>query len=113
MGSPHIPDVRFAGYLLDAEKEYARRTSRTRSSPARTSPRPDMLGVGDAPYLNGMAETIGEGRRHILDLLRIGDVEKAERILATLEDMYGLLVTMDYPDAITMNLRRSTDVPER
>ena len=73
-------------------------------------PAPDVLGVGDAPYLNGMAETIGEGRRHILDLLRTGDAEKAEHILTTLEDMYGLLVTMDYPDAITMNLRRSTDV---
>jgi len=42
--------------------------------------------------------------------LRLGDVERAERVLATLEDMYGLLVTMDYPDAITMNLRRATDV---
>jgi translin len=69
-----------------------------------------VVAVGDAPYLNGMAEAIGEGRRHALDLLRIGDVERAERVLAAMEDMYGLLVTMDYPDAITMNLRRSTDV---
>jgi translin len=57
-----------------------------------------------------MAEAIGEGRRHILDLLRMGDVERAELTLADLEDLYGVLVTMDYPDAITMNLRRSTDV---
>jgi len=104
------PDVRFAGYLLDAEKEYAEANLTYALVSGEDLPAPDVLGVGDAPYLNGMAETIGEGRRHILDLLRIGDVEKAERILATLEDMYGLLVTMDYPDAITMNLRRSTDV---
>ena len=57
-----------------------------------------------------MAEAIGEGRRHILDLLRGGDVETGESLLAAMEDMYGVLVTMDYPDAITMNLRRSTDV---
>ena len=62
------------------------------------------------PYLNGMAEAIGEGRRRLLDLLRNGEVERAERVLTSMEDMYGLLVTMDYPDAITMNLRRSTDV---
>jgi translin len=57
-----------------------------------------------------MAEAIGEGRRHILDLLRVGEVERAERTIADLEDLYGVLVTMDYPDAITMNLRRTTDI---
>ena len=87
-----------------------RRTSPTRWWPAGPFPPPEELGVGDAPYLNGMAETIGEGRRHVLDLLRTGDVATAERMLAMLEDMYGVLVTIDYPDAITMNLRRSTDV---
>jgi len=104
------PDVRYAGYLLDAEKEYAE-AGLTRSLVAGEElPGPDTLRVGDAPYLNGLAEAIGEGRRHILDLLRTGDVARAERTLAALEDMYGVLVTMDYPDAITMNLRRSTDV---
>jgi translin len=104
------PDVRYAGYLLDAEKEYAE-ANLTRSLVAGEElPGPDTLRVGDPPYLNGLAEAIGEGRRHILDLLRTGDVARAERTLAALEDMYGVLVTMDYPDAITMNLRRSTDV---
>ena len=104
------PDVRFAGYLLDAEKEYTEANLTYSLVAGEDLAAPDMLGVGDAPYLNGLAEAIGEGRRHILDLLRTGDVAKAERTLATLEDMYGVLVTMDYPDAITMNLRRSTDV---
>jgi translin len=104
------PDVRYAGYLLDAEKEYAEANltlALVREDPL---PVPSDVGVGDAPYLNGLAEAIGEGRRHILDQLRTGDVERAERVLSSLEEMYGLLVTMDYPDAITMNLRRSTDV---
>lgn len=104
------PDVRFAGYLQDAEKEYAE-ANLTLALVADTElPGPDDLGVGDAPYLNGMAEAIGEGRRRVLDLLRTRDVESAERVLAAMEEMYGLLVTMDYPDAITMHLRRSTDV---
>jgi translin len=63
-----------------------------------------------APYLNGISEAIGEGRRAILDLLRRGEVEASERILAAMDDIYALLVTVDYPDAITGNLRRSTDV---
>ena len=104
------PDVRFAGYLLDAEKEYAEANLTYALVAGEELPTPDGVGVGDAPYLNGMAEAIGEGRRHILDLLRIGEVERSEQVLAVLEEMHGLLVTIDYPDAITMNLRRSTDV---
>lgn len=106
------PDIRFAGYLQDAQKEYAeaRLTEVVVHGGGNPVPTPDALGVEDAPYLNGMAEAIGEGRRHILDLLRGGDVATGESLLAAMEDMYGVLVTMDYPDAITMNLRRSTDV---
>jgi translin len=109
-GVEQHPDVRSAGYLLDAEKEYAEATLTLAIVRGEPLPTPGELGVGDAPYLNGMAETIGEGRRHILDLLRVGEVARAEEMLEVLEDLYGVLVTMDYPDAITMNLRRSTDV---
>jgi translin len=104
------PEVRYAGYLLDAEKEFAEARITYALVHGDPMPTPEDVAVGEAPYLNGMAEAIGEGRRHILDLLRMGDVERAELTLADLEDLYGVLVTMDYPDAITMNLRRSTDV---
>jgi len=57
-----------------------------------------------------MAEAIGEARRAILDLLRRGEVTEAERLLAAMEDLYYILVSIDFPDAITGNLRRSTDV---
>jgi translin len=109
-GVEGFPDVRYAGYLLDAEKEYAEAHLTFSLVTGAGFPSPQDLGVGEAPYLNGMAEAIGEGRRHVLDLLRAGEIDRAERVLATLEDLYGLLVTMDYPDAITMNLRRTTDV---
>jgi translin len=109
-GVEGFPDVRYAGYLLDAEKEYAEANLTLRLVRGGDFPSPQDLGVGEAPYLNGIAEAIGEGRRHALDLLKAGEIDRAERILATLEDLHNLLVTMDYPDAITMNLRRSTDV---
>lgn len=105
------PEIRFAGYLQDAEKEYAEaRITEAVVTGASQLPTPEELGVEDAPFLNGMAEAIGEGRRHILDLLRHGEVERGEAILSAMDDIYYVLVTMDYPDAITMNLRRSTDV---
>ena len=104
------PDVRFAGYLQDAQKEYAEANITFAFVAGEALPTPEALGVEDAPFLNGMAEAIGEGRRHILDLLRGGDVARGEDLLRAMEDMYGVLVTMDYPDAITLNLRRSTDV---
>jgi translin len=104
------PDVRFAGYLQDAQKEYAEANITLALVTGSTLPTPSELDVEDAPYLNGMAEAIGEGRRHILDQLRQGEVERAASMLGTLEDLYGVLVTIDYPDPITLNLRRSTDV---
>jgi translin len=105
------PEIRFAGYLLDAEKEYAEaRLTEAILAGAENVPTPEDLGVGDAPYLNGIAEAIGESRRHALDLLRHGRVDEAESTLDAMDDLYAVLVTMDYPDAITANLRRSTDV---
>ena len=104
------PQVRFAGYLQDAQKEYAEAHVTLALVRGDALPSPDDLGVEDAPFLNGMAEAIGEGRRRALDMLRQRDVEGAERMLTAMEDLYGVLVTIDYPDAITMNLRRSTDV---
>jgi translin len=104
------PAVYFAGFLQDAQKEYAEARLTLALVTDGEAPAPDDLGVELAPYLNGMAESIGEGRRAILDLLRRGEVESSERILGAMEDMYYLLVSMDFPDAITGNLRRSTDV---
>ena len=104
------PAVRFAGYLQDAQKEYAEANITLAVVQAGPLPTPESLGIEDAPFLNGMAEAIGEARRRLLDLLRTREVDEGERLLGEMEDMYGLLVTIDYPDAITLNLRRSTDV---
>ncbi len=104
------PAVRFAGYLQDAQKEYAEATITLAVVTGAPLPTPEHLEIEDAPYLNGMAEAIGEARRRVLDILRTGAVDEGERLLGAMEDMYGVLVTIDYPDAITLNLRRSTDV---
>ncbi|MDP9366320.1 MAG: haloacid dehalogenase, partial [Chloroflexota bacterium] len=72
-------------------------------------PEPRELGVEDAAYLNGLAEAASELRRDALDRLRAGDLPAAEALLATMDEIYGALVTVDFPDAITGGLRRTTD----
>lgn len=103
-------DIRHAGYLQDAQKEYAEANLTMALITEVDLPGPADLGVEDAAYLGGTSDAIGECRRRVLDLLRQGEVTHADRLLEAMEEMYGILVTMDYPDAITMNLRRATDV---
>jgi translin len=104
------PDILYAGFLQDAEKELAE--ARITFALVRGSgmPTPGELGIDPAPYLKGMAESVGELRRHLLDLLRRGELQRCEDLLAAMDDIYNLLVTMDYPDGITHGLRRLTDV---
>jgi translin len=60
--------------------------------------------------MNGLAEAAGELRRRCLDILRHGYSQEAERLLDHMDNIYAVLVTMDYPDAVTGGLRRQTDI---
>jgi len=102
-------DIFYAGYVQDAQKEYAEASCTLALIAGRKLPAPQELGVEGAPYLNGLAETVGELRRHLLDSLRDGDVGHCEECLAAMSDIYDVLVTMDYPEAVTGGLRRTTD----
>ncbi|MBL8089327.1 MAG: haloacid dehalogenase [Anaerolineales bacterium] len=106
----NYPDLFYAGYTQDALKEFVEANitcALIRNQPLQT---PVELGVEPATYLNGLAEVIGELRRRTLDILRHGYSEEAERLLGIMDEIYSILVTMDYPDAITNGLRRQTDV---
>src|SRR3989304_121326 len=48
--------------------------------------------------------------RHLLDTLREGKIERCEEILWAMDDIYSLLVTIDFHDALTGGLRRTTDM---
>ena len=102
-------DTYFAGFVHDSQKEFAEASITLAIIGGRPLPRPEQLDVELPAYLNGLGEAVGELRRHLLDKLRGGDVEHCESILAAMDDMYSVLVTMDYPDAMTNGLRRTTD----
>ncbi len=104
------PDLYYAGYTQDALKELAEASITYALITGGALPDPDDLGIEYAPYLNGLGETVGEMRRHVLDVIRRGQTERAEEMLSAMDDIYAVLVTMDFPDAITRRLRRTTDV---
>ena len=102
-------DIFFAGFVADAQKEYAEAALTCALIKREPVPMPGDLGVEWAPYLNGLGEAVGELRRYILDRMRLGKLDACEAILADMDEIYALLITLDYPDAITGNLRRTTD----
>ena len=104
------PALYHAGYTQDALKEFAEANitcALIRHEPLPTLEELDLL---PPTYLNGLAEAVGEMRRRCLDMLRQDNSAEAERLLGHMDDIYSILVTMDYPDAITNGLRRQTDV---
>lgn len=106
----NYPDLYYAGYTQDALKEFVEANvtcALIQNHPLQT---PEELNVEDATYLNGLAEVVGELRRRTLDILRHGYSQEAERLLSCMDEIYSVLVTMDYPDAITNGLRRQTDL---
>ncbi len=105
-----FPSLYFTGYTQDALKEYAEANLLVALLDNGKIPSPEDLGLEISTYLNGLAETIGELRRRCLDILRGGHSSEAERLLQCMDEIFTVLVTMDYPDAVTRGLRRLTDV---
>ena len=103
------PSIFHAGFVHDAQKEYAEACLTLAIIAGRPLPTPQALGIEYNAYLNGLGETVGELRRHLLDRLRAGDVEHCEHCLSAMDDIYSVIVTFDYPEAITSGLRRTAD----
>ena len=102
-------DIFYAGFVQDAQKEYAEAATFAALTQGRSLPEVSELSIGWAPYLNGLGEMVGELRRYVLDQLRRGNLDECEVFLQHMDDVYALLTTVDYPDAITLGLRRTTD----
>jgi translin len=98
------------GFVHNGQKEYAEACITLALVSGGDLPEPSDLGISFAAYLNGLGEAAGELRRHLLDTLRFGKINRCEEILEAMDDIYGLLVTIDYHDALTGGLRRTTDM---
>jgi translin len=105
------PGVFYAGYTQDALKELVEAFAVYAMLRREPIPALDDLGVAvDYPaYLNGLAEAASEMRRAILDTIRKGDLEHGELLLEDMQEVYAMMITIDFPDAVTGGLRRTTD----
>lgn len=103
-------ELYYTGYMHDAQKEYSEACIMQALIKDENLPTNQALGVSASAYLNGMGETVGELRRYVLDAMRKGDVASGENILVKMDDIYSILITMDFPDTLTHGLRRTTDM---
>lgn len=104
------PALYWSGYVQDAHKEFAEASLTRAIIGGDPLPGPETLQVDDAVYLNALGEAAGELRRHVLDAIRHGQLNRAEAMLGVMDEIYGVLVQVDYPDAVTNALRRTTDM---
>ena len=98
-----------SGFIHDAQKEFAEGSITLALIAGNDLPKPKALGVSYAAYLDGLGESVGELRRYILDSLRRDDFSRCEELLILMDEIYGILITMDFPELLTHGLRRTTD----
>lgn len=104
-----FPNIYYAGFLHDGEKEVVEAAAVLALARGADFPSPEDLGVMPMSFLNGMGEAASECRRFALDRMRAGDLQEASRILEAMEAVYEELITFDFSDAMTGGLRRTTD----
>ncbi len=98
-----------SGFIHDAQKELAEGCITLALVGGEDLPKPETLGVSNAAYLDGLGEAVGELRRYILDSLRRDDFSRCEELLGIMDAIYGMLITMDFPELLAHGLRRTTD----
>ena len=98
-----------SGFVHDAQKEFAEGYIALALITEEDLPKPEALGISNAAYLDGLGESVGELRRYILDSLRRSDFSRCEELLTIMDEIYGILITMDFPELLAHGLRRTTD----
>lgn len=107
------PRLANSGIILAAYQEYGEATlvrALIRDGKLLT---PEELSIPYKPYLAALADAAGELRRHALDSIRADEVERAERALKLMEEIFELLMEFDYPDAILPGMKRKQDMVRR
>lgn len=107
---PHMAE---SGIVLSAQQEYAEAQLVRALIRDGKLPGPEELGIPYKPYLAALADVAGELRRHALDSIRANEVERAERVLKLMEEIFELLMEFDYADAVLPGMKRRQDMVRR
>ncbi len=103
------PEIGYSGFVGDASREYAEAALVLALIAEGELPGAKEIGVDYADWLNGLGDTVGELRRHVLDLIRADRVDEAEKFLHMMDEIFQMLMSFDYPQAVTKGLRTRSD----
>lgn len=104
------PEIYYAGYLAEARKEFSEANITMALLLQQPLPQPEELEVNIIDYLKGMGDSVGEVRRYILDSLRRDEWQQCEDAMEIMDQIYTLLVTLDFPEGVTGGLRNTNDM---
>jgi translin len=97
------------GMILSCNQEYAESVFLFSFLQKKPFPSYTKLNIPYLAYLHGIPDFLGELRRVTLDSLRRKDNATAVKALDMMDELYSYLITLDFPDGLTYNLRKKTD----
>jgi translin len=111
--STKYPQIIYSGLFNAARQEYSEANIFLNLIEESRFITPEEINVPSADYVLGLADVIGECRRLALDALREADVEKAEKCLQIMDEIYTELMGMDEAYMLVPGLRRKCDIARR
>lgn len=100
----------FFNYIRTPQQEYAEAVCFYSIINNQNLPTPSELNIDHVNYVLGLADVLGELRRYILDNIRNSKLEDLNKLLENMDDIHDNLFSLDYPKALTKDLRRKTDI---
>jgi len=97
-------------YILPSEVELVECSIVLALSTNSDLPSREQLGVEPASYILGLLDSIGEMKRLVLDTIRKGDFENAQRTFEIMERLYLLLAPFSVYDHVVGGSKRKLDV---
>jgi translin len=111
--SKDYQDLARGGIVDAAFEEYSEACILLRLIRGEDFPNSEDIGVPMVSYILGLADVVGELRRRILDLLRNGKHELAEKSLELMETIHVELIGLDDVYYTIKGLRRKCDIARR
>ena len=101
---------RHAHLLVVPEQEMVEASALLAVVRGRQIPSQASLGVSPEGYVLGLMDSLGEIKRHIVDLLRHGQLGPARAAFESMEGLYSMLYPLVAVDRVLKEARRKMDV---
>ena len=107
------PEIIYGGMLSAAFQEYSEANIFLVLVREERFVTPAEINVPSVDYVLGLADVIGEYRRLALDNLREGEVEKGEKCLQIMDQVFIQLLALDEAYMLVPGLRHKSDIARR